>query len=239
MSDDVIISQQWGGLGDNLQFSTLAEGFFNQGKKVYISSQNACRTKEVFDLVWGNNPFILGVSDLPPNAGQCREESYLNLSRIPNFIHRWEHAHGLPAVNRYPKIYYKPKIIESLCDRYIIDMNSTTTQYSPEQVGDFLRIFQKLHLAQRDDILQVEFPNKITKHAFSIDGVDQILVEDIFHYCDVINSVKGFATVFSGACVMASAIRQDRDRPSIHCLVTRQFYNVGFFVFPNVRYHVA
>lgn len=118
-------------------------------------------------------------------------------------------------------------------------MNSTTTQYNPTQISDFLHTFQKLHLANRGDILQVTFPSKVTKHELKADGVEPILINDIFHYCDVINSVKGFATVFSGACVMAAAIRQDRDRPSIHCLVTRPFYNVGFFIFPNVRYHVA
>lgn len=239
MSDEIVISQSWGGLGDNLQFSTLAEGFFNQGKRVYISSQNSCRTQEIHDLVWGNNPFILGTSDLPPNAGQSREQDYLQLSRIPNFMHRWERAHGLPAVNRYPKIYYKPKLIESLRDRYIVEMNSTTTQYSYEDISNFLQTFQKLHQANIKDILQATFPNKFTKHTMAISGVENILIEDIFHYCDVLHSVKGFATVFSGACVLASAVRQDRDRPSIHCLVTRQFHNVGFFLFPNVRYHVA
>lgn len=239
MDDSVIISQNWGGLGDNLQFSTLAEAFFNQGKKVYISSQNVCRTQECFDLVWDSNPFISGVSDLPPNAGQCRETNYLELSSIPNFMHRWERAHGLPAVSQYPKIYYKPKIIESLRDFYIIDMNSTTTNYGIEHLGEFLHTFQKFHRAERKDIIQVAFPNKITKHEIPIPGVDKIMINDIFHYCDVINSVKGFATVFSGACVLASAIRQNRDRPSIHCLVTKQFYNVGFFIFPNVRYHVS
>lgn len=239
MSDEIIISQNWGGLGDNLQFSTIAEGFFNQGKKVYISSGNICRTQEIYDLVWGSNPFILGASDLPPNAGQCREHEYLQQSRIPTFMHRWERAHGLPPVNRYPRIYYKPKLIESLRDRYIVEMNSTTTQYSPEQISDFLHVFQRFHVASTKDILQATFPNKFTKHTMVISGVDPFLIEDIFHYCDVLHSVKGFATVFSGACVLASAIRQDRDRPSIHCLVNRQFYNVGFFIFPNVRYHVV
>lgn len=239
MPDDIIISQQWGGLGDNLQFSTLAEGFFNQGRKVYISSGNACRTKESYDLVWGSNPFIAGVSDLPPNAGQCREAQYLGLSHIPNFIQRWERAHGLHPANRYPKIYYQPKTIDSLRNYCIIDVGSTTTQYTSEQISGFLQIFQKLHGAEAKDMLQVTFPDKFSKHSFSINGVDTILANDIFHYCDMIHSVKGFATVFSGACVMASAIRQDRDRPSIFCLVERQYYNVGFFAFPNVRYYVV
>ena len=46
-----ILYQPWGGLGDNLQFSTLPEMFSKLGYEVYISDKNAYRSVEIFDLV--------------------------------------------------------------------------------------------------------------------------------------------------------------------------------------------
>jgi len=236
--DKIIISQSWGGLGDNLQFSTLPELFFNQGKKVYISSENVCRNREIFKLVWEANPFISGESDLPANAGKCMEEKYMALSSVPYFMHRWERAHALPAKNLFPKIYYTPKIIEELKGRCIIDLSSTTTNYPAEVIGNFIQIFQKLHVANASDFLQVRFRNKVSQSQLMINGVEETVVDDIFQYCDIIQSARAICTVFSGACVLASAIRQFADRPSIYCLVRRDFYNTGAYIFPNVRYHV-
>jgi len=60
MSKKIIISQPWGGLGDNLHYSTLPELFSNKGYDVYISNNNKVRNSEIFDLVWKMNPYIKG-----------------------------------------------------------------------------------------------------------------------------------------------------------------------------------
>ena len=49
---DVILAAFHGGLGDNLQFSTLPEEFYKQqGRDTYISSQASFRNQEIYDLV--------------------------------------------------------------------------------------------------------------------------------------------------------------------------------------------
>ena len=54
---DVLLGSYFGGLGDNLQFSTLPEEFFKQqGRDTYIVSETTFRNKEIYDLVWGCNP---------------------------------------------------------------------------------------------------------------------------------------------------------------------------------------
>jgi len=58
MSKKIIISQPWGGLGDNLQYSTLPELFSKKGYDVYISNNNKVRNNEIFDLIWKMNPYI-------------------------------------------------------------------------------------------------------------------------------------------------------------------------------------
>ena len=50
----IIIYQPYGGLGDNLAFSTLPELFNNKGIMCYIHINNSTRNDdEVYDLVWG------------------------------------------------------------------------------------------------------------------------------------------------------------------------------------------
>jgi hypothetical protein len=41
MENEIIMHQPWGGLGDNLAFSTLPELYHSRGYKVYISNNNA------------------------------------------------------------------------------------------------------------------------------------------------------------------------------------------------------
>lgn len=53
-ADKIIIYQPWGGLGDNLQYSTLPELFNEKGIKCYIHVDNSTRNdNEVYDIIWG------------------------------------------------------------------------------------------------------------------------------------------------------------------------------------------
>ena len=45
--DKAIFGQTWGGLGDNLQFSTLPGLYHKKGIDFYISSQNVQRNDEI------------------------------------------------------------------------------------------------------------------------------------------------------------------------------------------------
>ena len=67
---DVLLGSYFGGLGDNLQFSTLPEEFSKQqGRDTYIVSETTFRNKEIYDLVWGCNPYVKGVKDGRRTAG--------------------------------------------------------------------------------------------------------------------------------------------------------------------------
>src|SRR5262249_45456565 len=121
-----IIHQPWGGLGDNLQFSTLPEMFASRGTCTLVSTRNAVRNPEIDSLVWGTNPFISGVSDAEPNAGESRGPIVHSLPRSLNHIERIECAHGFEPVHRFPKVYYKPTPIPELSGAVIVDVGSTS-----------------------------------------------------------------------------------------------------------------
>ena len=75
--DDVILSAWHGGLGDSLQFSTLPEEFHKQqGRDTYILENAPFRNPEIYDLVWGENPYVKGKKSGTRNAGDIPEIPY-------------------------------------------------------------------------------------------------------------------------------------------------------------------
>ena len=48
---NVYFAQPWGGLGDNLQFTTLPRLFHERGIDFYLSVQNTYRNPEIYDFV--------------------------------------------------------------------------------------------------------------------------------------------------------------------------------------------
>lgn len=98
--NNVILSAYHGGLGDNLQFSTLPEEFFKQqGRETYIWSRSKFRNPEIYDLVWGNNPYIKGIKDGEWNAGDTPEIGYkkllIILFPIGKFFMDWKELIGI------------------------------------------------------------------------------------------------------------------------------------------------
>ena len=98
----IVINVDHGGLGDNLQFSTLPEEFCKQKKeKVYLSSTSKARNDEIVDLIWKRNPYISGITNNIPNAGHIGKK--FPKSNKLNIIQNWEILHDLKIRNKYPK----------------------------------------------------------------------------------------------------------------------------------------
>src|SRR5215217_3152179 len=126
-NEDIVIFQPWGGLGDNLQFSTLPEMFAARGRRVFISSKNVLRNAEIGQLVWNLNPFISGFSDAEPNAGSS--VFYNKKGKYYSYIERIEIAHGLVPQNRYPRVYYEPKQRPDASGKILIDLSSISVRH--------------------------------------------------------------------------------------------------------------
>ena len=77
--DYVRIGAWHGGLGDSLQFSTLPEQFYKQqGRETFVADGCTFRNEEIYDLVWGCNPYVRGVQEGPRNAGDIPEHDLWN-----------------------------------------------------------------------------------------------------------------------------------------------------------------
>ena len=237
--DDVILSAFHGGLGDNLQFSTLPEEFHKQqGRDTYIWSQASFRNQEIYALVWGCNPDIKGIKDGTWTAGDTPEIGHKTI--ISDCIMNWEALHGLEPTNRYPKIYYKPKKIYGFHNILLVDLSSISITYDSKQILELYDTIKKTH----DDMMffGVEFTNKIKDATIIEPDVDNtILIEDIFTYVDLMYSSFGVVSLHSGQNHLASAIKNQYNKDlNVYCLMDDVEYQrqktKGIFVFDNVTY---
>jgi hypothetical protein len=237
---EIILSAYHGGLGDNLQFSTLPEEFFKQhNKKTFIWSQSSFRNKEIFDLVWGCNPYISGIKEGVWEAGDTPQ---INLKNIfNNCILNWEIAHNLTPKNKYPKIYYKPKTLSDFKETILLDFSSISMSYSLEELKKIFKLKKEIN----KKILILKFKNSLNNisnyNKNFIENEDFYEVNNIFEYCDLINSCQEFLCTHSGQSHLASAIKNDYNKKlTITSLIYKKEFDIhtnrGTFLFDNVDY---
>jgi hypothetical protein len=175
--DKIILSQSWGGLGDNLQFSTIPEVAHNKGIDVYISNNNVYRNEDIKKLVWELNPYIKGFTDEPSNIGE-----YIDFGDSYNIIMNWEQKIFGEYYNDSPKLYYEPNLLDEFLDKIIIDSNAISTPI------DFTKIIEEYEDAI---LINSSYPNRQTK-----------LTTSIFEWIDVIFSAKKVICQYSGPSVV-------------------------------------
>jgi hypothetical protein len=225
----IVISQLWGGLGDNLQYSTLPRRYSELGYEVYVSYNNACRNREIFDLVWKCNPYIKGITEEPANAGACISTPIPNCTT--SFIANIEMAHHLShPYSRFPEIYYRPQIIEELRNTVLYDLTSVSANYPDHYLQRSIsRLLEPYSDLDQKQIVFQQIENRIsTTHSY--------MIRTIYEYCDAIASCKAFICLHSGGSVLAAAIKQDLPYPTIHCLLPRPIH-YNSFLFDGIQYH--
>ncbi len=239
-ADAIVIGQPWGGLGDNLQFSTLPERFARLGLKTWIAADNAVRNPEIFELVWGANPHVAGVIDRPANAGACRGPVYdAGLPKLTDFIQRIEIAHDLEPENRWPKVYHPLRPRPELAGSVLVDVGSVTQAYPAPMLSQYLTMVMQWCRYPREIVRQVRFTGSARgADGAAIEGIEPIEIGGLADYCDALAACRAFVTVLSGAQSLAVAVRGDRPTPMIHCLCTPLQFNWRNFVYEGVEYRV-
>jgi hypothetical protein len=237
----IIIHQPWGGLGDNLQFSTLPELFAARGIQTFISSANVVRNPEIDKLVWAGNPFVIGSSEDIPNAGACMTDDQSRFPLSLSFIERIELAHGLDATNRFPKIYYRAKSRAEFFNTVVVDVGSISVKHYTDCIKKYIEFtFDKYHYKYSDSV-QIQFSKPVGADRVDhrIPELTSLVVDNIFEYCDILKSCRALVTVHSGTHSLAAAIRRDRLKPIIHCYCTPEQFNGRGYIFDNVEYFVT
>lgn len=247
---NIIISQPWGGLGDNLQFSTLPELFTNKGYNVYISNNNKVRNNEIFELVWKKNPYIKGVMDNKNGivVGSSMQNRWPPAKQNYYSMHRVEIAHGFEPTNYYPKIYYEAKNINEYKDTVIIDLTGSSQVYEFKKYKEYIDYFcNRIDLKKK--IYIISFKNIIISPIFTevykylktkINGTLELNISSLFEYCDILKSCDTLIIVNSGINSLASAIKTDSPKPYVLCYNPWSHFSPeeikGCYNYKNVEY---
>lgn len=191
----IIIEQPWGGLGDNLQYSTIPEVGHKLGFEVLVSTHNKYRNLDTKRLVWDINPFISGYTDERGNLNDLFSPSPIN-TLFP-ILDRWND--GLNVIqnveyqifghyfNDRPKIYYRPNLINYLQDKVVIDLNAFSSSVDKESIISQFGKDQAVLLNESSDT-----------HI----GIKS---SSIFEWVDMITSSKKFVCTFSGGNIVMAA----------------------------------
>lgn len=239
---EVYFAQPWGGLGDNLQFTTLPKLYHEKGIDFYLSSQNAYRNSEIYEFCWKNNPYVKGISDHSPTIGSNVPD--LPFGLIDNIISSAEVRHGFPATNRYADVYYQPKLIDELKDKSIVDLSAATLfnvgidkYYRMDNLFDIVS-----ETVPQKDTMFIQFANvdfSYLSAEFEFES-NPLIVNNIFEYADFIHSCKEYYCLYSGGNIMSSAIKNKyQSKVNITCFLhatIKEHLERGYFIFDNVNY---
>ena len=226
---DVILGAWNGGLGDQLQFSTLPEEFYKQQRReTYLLDGSDFRNKEIYDLVWGHNPYIKGIKEGRRNAGDISEIVVENTTN--NWISNWEHLHGLKPTNTRPKIYYQPKKIDGFKDTILVDFTATSLKFDGVGNGYDLNLlkdkYSELKRTNSDKrFAKVVFDQTVSESKVDVDCDAEIAVTSIYHYCDLMNSCSGVWGLHSGSVALAAAVQRYNEELTINVFVSKTLYN--------------
>jgi hypothetical protein len=234
--DDVVLWVESGGLGDHLIYSTLPELFARRGRRVYVSNSTPTRNDEVRSLLYEENPFVAGWTDSLPNAGTGRAGNDLIQGiRLASIIQWVELAHGLPATNRHPRIYYQPRFRLDLVDIVLVDPRSSSQAFPRDAFEWFV---DRLGFP-RDQLRVVSSMHSGPHGVDALSRCARIEAASLHDYIDMIYSCLAYVGTESGGSALASAIRQDGSSPEIYALTTTKNWNQRVYVFPNVTYTVV
>lgn len=237
----MILDVKHGGLGDHLAFSTLPEIAHAQGYEVWLSNSSEFRNSEIKEVVWQKNPFFKGFCDQLPNAGHqaisLLEGSYRYFDR--EFIERIEEAHNLRSQNCYPKTYLQHADVTDFNSRTIVDIGSTTHEFSQSTLADFLHWSQHHFDINLNEALIPHFKMQVAKNNPNSNFGIPVLVESLAHYATLLANCHTLVCVHSGAHALAASLHHQGRMPRIICLTRAWNYNSRTFVFPNVFYHIA
>lgn len=221
-----ILYVKWGGLGDHLQFSTLPELFTKKGYDFYISDKSDYRDFSHYDLIWGENPHVKGITSEEANCGHVENWGIPSEKEVqfnPDLsIHKnIENLYDLEGDSNYPKIYYKPNNIEEYNDYIFIDLNAASVA---DHSHDKDVIINHINNLKGEKVIYSLTESSYGKSVIDYDFLNQlgftpIKTEGIFNYTDIIYSVKKFVCLWSGGSHLATSIKKShKENLEIDCL---------------------
>jgi len=219
--------------------------YAKKGHDVYIESGAYFRNNEIYDFVWGSNPYIKGRKSGERNAGDIPGLKYKKITG--SYIRDWEIAHGFEGESDFPKIYISPSYRSGYKDVILVDTTVISTKYDLKSLQDAVLKLKDRY--QDKKFHRVKFQNSLnpdTGSSMAWDGrifdydvySDQDLyIDSLREYYNIMWSADGLISLHTGASHISSEIMQYRvDIFTSICLVTQWTIDRDIFFFPNIEY---
>lgn len=237
----------WGGLGDNLQVSTIPRRFYEKYgyKGVYISNSVPWRNDDIKKIVWDLNPYIAGYTD--KKGINIVENGLVRFDGSTYWLANMEKIYQFnEPFSKRPEIFYKTKEedIFNVKKSVVIDISYSQESFTrnierypsmitltKNKLNDlFLQIPSDVSLKvifQPEKLNNINFFEKLNLNV----PYEKILVENLFDYSNIIKNCKQYVCSHSGCHALAAAIR-----PSCVCIIPENYYNMKYFVFEGIKY---
>lgn len=216
-----------GGLGDNLQKSTIPRMLTEHGYAVYLNykfNDGLFHNEEIKRLVWEMNPYVRGFTEEQPTI--IREGSPPNANN--DFIRNWESYYGLEPKNSYPEIYYRPRKIDGI--DVIFELSWLSGDYEPETVVKMANPIVEMYGSS----LCSQIVSEYQAERAELCGINKIDCDSIFDLADVLGSARAIVTLSSGPHMLAAAIH--RGTIPQYCIMPSYLPPFPHYVLPGIKY---
>lgn len=202
----LVIQIPFGGLGDHLAYSSLPELLWQQKDiKTFISNKSIFRSKAIRSFVWELNPYVTFTDAKGWFTYKPLEHNFHTMDKYFQSLFNLQGG-------GHPKIYYKPKLIEQLKEKTIVDPSfgpsgkangyykkgfyESFVDYIQKNVGEFVLITHNHTYTKRDF-------EQYVKRTFNPDCYNVSTIEEL---ADVLFSACNRYLLHSGACSLSAAL---------------------------------
>lgn len=217
---ELIIKTSAGGLGDHLRLTTIPELCFKNGIECYLDESNNYTNKDIFDVVWKNNPFIKAKKrsadalDLTDAAYRKIMEDRFYKSKL-SFIENIEMIYGFHPTNKTPKLYFSPQNLAFLNDKVLVDLNCKTHFFHYQlDLDTFIPLLtQQLQQYEPNEIVILEILgidnfNKYIPCYEQIPSENRLFSNSLKEAADILYSVKYAVLLLSGSSSLSCALNK-------------------------------
>lgn len=191
-------------IGDSLMLQEIPRLLYEKyGVYSAVYSGNKYYQQQTYDLLYKINPYIKGISDNVDIDGDYLLTNAKFNTWMPDHINN---CLGIDTFGIIPKIYYNPKKIDGLTGYILIDVASRSYKQFVNERGYVVAGFIKdrktitIEFKEKDsNVNRFQFGNRSNNI--------HILIDNIFQYCDVLNSVEEIIAFNSGSALVASSIK--------------------------------
>ncbi len=245
----VVFSQPWGGLGDNLCSTNLPRLYNEINCKFYISYLNYSRNKDIHDICWNNNEFVLKSKKFYPNIGfkKLEEKGYKIFDDKYNVVQNVNVTHGFAPGEGYPEIniqkyveYLNIKNYDTVIDTKAYSIYSDTDyRYSSKSLNE------KINYYRTKDSFDLIYPHLYQKQFLENDVLEVSNLSDLIN---ILLNTKNFICLNSGSHVLAATLNYFTGFPkNIYSFNNVRHFDAiiknnsilnkqGLFYFENVNY---